>query len=97
MFIWLEWADLVIFQFPIWWFSMPAILKGWFERVYSSGFGYSVGVHNSTRYGDRSGEGKMQGKKAILAVPLGGSESQYGPKGINGPIDDLLYPVTRGM
>lgn len=93
----LEWADLVIFQFPIWWFSMPAILKGWFERVYSSGFAYSVGVHNATRYGDRFGEGKMQGKKAILAVTLGGSESQYGPRGINGPIDDLLYPVTRGM
>ncbi len=31
----LLWADAVIFQFPMWWFSMPAILKGWFERVYA--------------------------------------------------------------
>ena len=26
-------ADLVIFQFPVWWFGMPAILKGWADRV----------------------------------------------------------------
>ncbi|WP_025695322.1 NAD(P)H-dependent oxidoreductase, partial [Paenibacillus durus] len=25
-------ADAVILQFPLWWFSMPAILKGWVER-----------------------------------------------------------------
>jgi NAD(P)H dehydrogenase (quinone) len=28
----LVWADLVIFQFPLWWFSLPAILKGWVDR-----------------------------------------------------------------
>lgn len=36
-------ADLVIFQFPVWWFSMPAILKGWVDRVLSKGFAYSSG------------------------------------------------------
>ena len=29
----LLWADTVIFQYPMWWMGMPAILKGWFERV----------------------------------------------------------------
>lgn len=29
----LLWADMVIFQFPLWWFSMPAIMKGWIDRV----------------------------------------------------------------
>src|SRR5262245_26959016 len=28
------WAELVIFQFPLWWFGMPAILKGWMDRVF---------------------------------------------------------------
>lgn len=28
----LLWADTVIFQFPLWWFSMPAIMKGWIDR-----------------------------------------------------------------
>jgi NAD(P)H dehydrogenase (quinone) len=32
----LFWADAVIFQFPMWWFTMPAILKGWVERVFAS-------------------------------------------------------------
>jgi NAD(P)H dehydrogenase (quinone) len=36
-------ADLVIFQFPIWWFGMPAILKGWADRVFARGFAYSTG------------------------------------------------------
>ncbi len=44
----LLWADAVIFQFPLWWFSMPAILKGWFERVYALGFAYGVGEHSDT-------------------------------------------------
>lgn len=38
----LLWADTVILQFPLWWFSMPAILKGWVERVYAYGFAYGV-------------------------------------------------------
>uniref|UniRef100_UPI002542314E NAD(P)H dehydrogenase [quinone] 1 isoform X2 n=1 Tax=Euleptes europaea TaxID=460621 RepID=UPI002542314E len=37
----LEAAELVIFQFPLQWFGVPAILKGWFDRVLTSGFAYS--------------------------------------------------------
>jgi NAD(P)H dehydrogenase (quinone) len=92
----LLWADTVIFQFPLWWFSMPAILKGWFERVYSLGFAYGVGEHSDTRWGDRYGEGTMAGKRAMLVVTVGGWPEHYGPRGINGPIDDLLFPINHG-
>jgi len=92
----LLWADAVIFQFPLWWFSMPAILKGWFERVYSLGFAYGVGEHSETRWGDRYGEGKLEGKRALLVVTAGGWPEHYGPRGINGPIDDLLFPINHG-
>ncbi|XP_077308050.1 NAD(P)H dehydrogenase [quinone] 1 isoform X3 [Lithobates pipiens] len=34
-------ADLVIFQFPMYWFGLPAVLKGWFDRVLTGGFAYS--------------------------------------------------------
>src|SRR4030067_2494529 len=34
----LRWADFIIFQYPLWWFSVPAILKGWFDRVLANGF-----------------------------------------------------------
>lgn len=42
----LRWADVLILQFPLWWFSMPAILKGWIDRVYACGFAYGVGEHS---------------------------------------------------
>lgn len=92
----LRWADAVIFQFPLWWFSMPAILKGWFDRVYALGFAYGVGEHSDTRWGDRYGEGSMAGKRAMLLVTAGGWSEHYGPRAINGPIDDLLFPINHG-
>lgn len=93
----LRWADTVIFQFPLWWFSMPAIMKGWFDRVYANGFAYGVGEHNDRHWGDRYGEGNLTGKRAMLVVTTGGWESHYSPRGINGPIDDLLFPIQHGM
>ncbi|MFV3333069.1 NAD(P)H-dependent oxidoreductase [Pseudomonas sp. NY15437] len=93
----LRWADTVILQFPLWWFSMPAILKGWVERVYAYGFAYGVGEHSDARWGDRYGEGNLAGKRAMLVVTTGGWASHYGPRGINGPIDDLLFPIHHGV
>lgn len=93
----LRWADAVLLQFPLWWFSMPAILKGWFERVYAYGFAYGVGEHSDTHWGDRYGEGALAGKRAMLIVTAGGWESHYAPRGINGPIDDILFPIQHGM
>ena len=51
----LQWADTLILQFPMWWFSMPAILKGWVERVYAYGFAYGVGEHSDSRWVERYG------------------------------------------
>ena len=93
----LRWADAVILQFPLWWFSMPAILKGWIDRVYACGFAYGVGEHSDTHWGDRYGEGSLAGKRAMLVVTAGGWESHYAPRGINGPIDDILFPIQHGM
>ncbi|HZF85041.1 MAG TPA: NAD(P)H-dependent oxidoreductase [Burkholderiaceae bacterium] len=93
----LLWADTVILQFPMWWFSMPAILKGWVDRVYAYGFAYGVGEHSERRWGDRYGEGTLAGKRAMLVVTAGGWASHYGPRGINGPIDDLLFPIQHGI
>ncbi len=93
----LLWADVVILQFPLWWFTMPAILKGWVDRVYSYGFAYGVGEHSDTRWGDRYGEGTLAGKRAMLLVTAGGWEEHYSARGINGPIDDLLFPINHGI
>ncbi len=93
----LLWADAVILQFPLWWYSMPAILKGWVERIYAYGFAYGLGEHSDTHWGDRFGEGAMAGKRAMLVVTTGGWASHYAPRGINGSMDDLLFPIQHGI
>lgn len=93
----LLWADFLILQFPLWWFSMPAILKGWVDRVFAYGFAYGVGEHSDKRWGDRYGEGSLAGKRAMLIVTAGGWEEHYSARGVNGPIDDLLFPINHGI
>lgn len=90
-------ADAVILQFPLWWFTMPAILKGWVDRVYANGFAYGVGEHSDRRWGERYGEGKLAGKRAMLVVTMGGWDTHYGPRGINGPVDHVLFPIQHGV
>jgi NAD(P)H dehydrogenase (quinone) len=67
----IEWADLLIFQFPIWYGSMPAILNGWMERVLASGF--SSDMFQGKIYD----KGLMKGKKAMLSFTTGGTEENY--------------------
>ncbi|MEU1226120.1 NAD(P)H-dependent oxidoreductase [Streptomyces sp. NPDC005828] len=93
----LLWADTIIFQFPLWWYTMPAILKGWVDRVFTYHFAYGVGEHSDTKYGERFGEGTLAGKRALLSVTVGGPQSHYAARGINGPIDDLLFPIHHGI
>lgn len=93
----LLWADALILQFPLWWFAMPAILKGWVDRVFAYGLAYGVGEHSDKRWGDRYGEGTFAGKRAMLIVTAGGGEGHYTARGVNGPIDDLLFPINHGI
>jgi NAD(P)H dehydrogenase (quinone) len=93
----LLWADAVIFQFPLWWFSLPAILKGWVERVFAYGLAYGVGEHGGARWGDRYGEGRFAGRRAMLSITIGGRAPHYGDRGVNGPLLDLLFPIHHGV
>ncbi|XP_035193028.1 NAD(P)H dehydrogenase [quinone] 1 [Oxyura jamaicensis] len=85
----IEAADLIIFQFPLQWLGMPAILKGWFDRVIIQGFAYSM----ATIYE----QGCFQKKKAMLSFTTSGMESMYTPRGINGDMNVFLWPMQRGM
>jgi len=85
----LEAADLVIWQFPLWWFGLPAILKGWVDRVFAMGRAYG---------GDRVYDtGMFKGKRALLSLTTGGPEGAYTAEGFNGDLDAILRPIHRGI
>ena len=83
-----DWCDLLIFNFPLFWFSVPAILKGWIDRVFVSGHFYG-----GKRFYDQGG---MRGKRAMLCFTLGGQPHMFGPDAIHGEMDTLLRPIQRG-
>lgn len=93
----LLWADIVIFQFPLWWYTMPAILLGWVDRVYTAGFAFGLGEYSDNHWGDRYGEGKLLGKRAMLLVTVGSWREHFSSRGICGPINDVLFPLNHGI
>ncbi|HYM31584.1 MAG TPA: NAD(P)H-dependent oxidoreductase [Candidatus Cybelea sp.] len=86
----LFWCDALILQFPLWWFGLPAILKGWVDRVFASG-GRTYG---GGKWYDR---GVFVGKRAMCALTIGGPAPMYSEHGLNGPIDSILFPVNHGV
>lgn len=46
-------ADLLILIFPVYWWSMPAILKGWIDRVFTNGWAFNAEGQETTRLLDR--------------------------------------------
>lgn len=85
----LERADLVIFQFPIWWHAMPAILKGWFDRVFVSG-----GLYTSRM---RYDAGYFRGKRAMCSVTSGAPAEAFVAGGRGGEIDQILWSTQFSL
>ncbi|WML48091.1 NAD(P)H-dependent oxidoreductase [Neobacillus sp. PS3-34] len=80
-------ADIIIFQYPMWWSDPPAILKGWFDRVISYGFAYGPGAYD---------QGNLKGKKAMLSITTGGADlNNYGVDSLKGRMEDLLFNVQH--
>ena len=82
-------ADLLLLQFPMWWFSMPAILKGWIDRVFAFGAAYDFG-----RTWDN---GVFAGRRAMLSFTLSAPEAAFMPDGRNGDMERVLWPVHAGV
>ncbi|MGF6598366.1 NAD(P)H dehydrogenase (quinone) [Paraburkholderia sp. GAS448] len=82
------WADLVVLSFPIFWFSTPAILKGWIDRVFLSGAFYG-----GKRFYDRGG---LVGKRAWVTATLGGRPHMFGAGRVHGEIEGMLSHLLRG-
>ena len=82
-------CDVLILQFPLWWLGMPAILKGWIDRVFAVGRAYGGG-----RWFEG---GVLKGKRAMCAVTIGGTAATYSEEGAYGPVDAVLFPIHRGI
>ncbi len=84
-----EWCDTLIFSFPLWWFGLPAILKGWVDRVFAMGFAYGngKGVYENGAFPD---------KTSFIIMTTGGPDIAYNG-GKNGNLDDILFPMHHGM
>ena len=86
----LFWCDALILQFPLWWFGLPAILKGWVDRVFASG----GRIYGGGKWYDR---GVFVGKRAMCSVTVGGPAAMYSERGLNGAIGAILFPINHGM
>lgn len=63
-------SDLLIYIFPIWWNGMPAILKGYIDRVFQHGFSYSFESDEPKK--------RFAGKKTIFLTPTGQPQAMDG-------------------
>jgi putative NADPH-quinone reductase len=76
--------DVVLLQFPMFWYSTPSIMKEWQDLVLEHGFAYGSG-------GDR-----LEGKRMLLAVTAAGPEDAYSAGGYQHyPIRDFLRPLEQ--
>ena len=71
----ISWADRIVFVYPIWWTGMPAIMKGYIDRVFSYGFAY--------RYDQGVQKGLLTGKQTIIINSHGKSNAEYEAMGMD--------------
>ncbi|WP_423198413.1 MULTISPECIES: glutathione-regulated potassium-efflux system oxidoreductase KefF [unclassified Cupriavidus] len=77
-------ADVIVLQFPLRWYSVPALLKLWLDDVLEFGWAYGPGGT------------ALRGKSMLVVVSTGGQADAYGPDGMHGrPIEDFLLPLQQ--
>jgi len=83
----ITWADVLTFIYPIWWTGLPAIMKGYIDRVFSYGFAY--------RYDHGVQKGSFTGKQTVIINTHGKSKAEYESMGMDDALsltsDDGIY------
>ncbi len=82
----ISWADHITFLYPIWWTGLPAIMKGYIDRVMSYGFAY--------RYDQGVQKGLLTGKQAVIINTHGKSNVEYESIGMD---KALLLTSDKGI
>lgn len=77
-------AQLVIWLAPVYWYSVPALLKQWFDHVLQHGWAFGPGAH------------ALRGKTAWWITSTGGDAQAYGPDGHHGrDFEDFVAPIEQ--
>lgn len=71
----IKWADIITFVYPVWWAGLPALLKGYVDRVFANGFAFT--------YGETGPIGLLKGRKAILISTTGFPSEVYDQIGMH--------------
>lgn len=73
-------ADVLVWQSPLYWYGVPALMTLWFEKVLAYGWAYGPG-------GDA-----LVGKRVLWVTTTGGSEAEYRPGAMHGHSFDAFVP-----
>lgn len=77
----LETHQHIIFQFPLYWYSYPPLLKKWLDDVFTHGWAYG------------SNGNKLKGKRMGLAMSIGDKQENYLPTGsVSFTVDEVIAP-----
>ena len=71
-------AETIVFQFPVYWFNAPALLKHWYEEVFTPGFAHGEGAEG------------LKGKKLVLSATIGAPEAAYSAQGLGHSMSDFF-------
>ncbi len=81
----LLWAEGLVFIYPLWWFTPPAMLKGWFDVSFSNGVAFE--------YSDAGAKGLLKHKKALVLITAGASKDYFDK---NDSLEISYRPLTDG-
>lgn len=77
-------AAVIVWQHPLFWYSVPGLLKLWFDKVLSRGWAYGEGA------------AALAGKRCLWAVTTGGPVESYAPGETHGrPFGDFTPPIEQ--
>jgi glutathione-regulated potassium-efflux system ancillary protein KefF len=77
-------AELVIWQHPMYWYSVPGLLKHWFDKVLARGWAYGEGGT------------ALRGKTCLWVTTTGGDEQAFSAAGMHEhPVSDFIPPVEQ--
>lgn len=81
-------CELLVLQFPLWWFSVPAILKGWIDRVFVNGVVYGKGRRFDT--------GGLRGRRALVSTSTACYPDMVAPDGLLADLNVNLWHLQHG-